>query len=204
MHTLALLIALAADPAPADSVTARAEAVVLALGRTKYDTAAVDFTPEMQKALPPDKLKTVWESVLDKYGPFQKVLSTRTESRKSFEIAFVTCQFEKDKLDIRLVYSAEKKLGGMQFVPPKPAVEYKSPPYVHAERFKARDVTVGGRHAVAVARHAEHADRRRPVRGRGADSRFRSERPRRVDRPEQAAPRFGRRLGEPRHRRAAL
>jgi hypothetical protein len=138
-----MIAALAADPAPADSFTARAETVVLALAGKKYDAAAADFTPEMQKALPPDKFKAVWESVLDKYGPFQKVLGTRTESRKEYQIVYVACQFEKDKLDVRLVYSADKKLGGLQFVPPKSAVEYKSPPYVHAERFKAREVTVG-------------------------------------------------------------
>src|SRR5439155_1059070 len=65
------------------------------------------------------------------------------ETRGQNEIVFVTCQFEKDKLDVRLVYTAEKKLGGLQFVPPKPAVEYKSPAYVHADKFKSRDSTVG-------------------------------------------------------------
>jgi dienelactone hydrolase len=142
MNALCLILALAADPAPADTVTARGESVVLALAGKKYDTAAADFTPEMQKALPPDKLKSVWESVLDRFGPFEKVVGTRSESHKPHEIVFVTCQFERGKLDVRLVYS-EKKLGGLQFVPPKPAVEYKSPPYVHADRFKAREVTVG-------------------------------------------------------------
>ena len=97
----------------------------------------------MQKALPPDKLKSVWESVTGRYGPFQKVLATRTESRGKYEFVYVTCQFEKDKLDVRLVYSADKKLGGLQFVPAKPPVDYKSPAYVHADTFKARDVVVG-------------------------------------------------------------
>jgi len=144
MTTIALVIAvLAADPTPADTLTARGEAAVTALSQKKYDTAAADFTPEMQKALPPDKLKTVWESVLGQFGPFQKVLGTRTESRGKFEFVYVTCQFEKDKLDVRLVYSADKKLGGLQFVPAKSAIEYKSPGYVHADKFKSKDVTVG-------------------------------------------------------------
>ncbi|HEY1376930.1 MAG TPA: alpha/beta fold hydrolase [Gemmataceae bacterium] len=141
-HTLTLLIALAAaDPAP--TTAARGEAVVTALSQKTFDAAAADFTPEMQKALPPDKLKTVWPSVLGQFGPSQKELGTRTQTRDKDEIVFVSCQFEKGPLDVRLVYSADKKLGGMQFVPPKPAVEYKSPAYVHADRFKARDVTVG-------------------------------------------------------------
>jgi dienelactone hydrolase len=73
----------------------------------------------------------------------QKTLGTRTETHGKYEIVFVTCQFEKDKIDIRLPYSAEKKLSGLQFLPSKPPVEYKSPAYVHADRFKARDVIIG-------------------------------------------------------------
>ncbi len=144
MHTLTFLIAFtAAEPAPADTVITRGEAVVTALNQKKYTAAATDFTPEMQKALPPDKLKSIWESVLTQYGPFQKTLGSRSETRGKYEVVYVACQFEKDKLDIRLVYSAEKKLGGLQFVPPKPAVDYKSPSYVYADKFKSRDVTVG-------------------------------------------------------------
>jgi dienelactone hydrolase len=142
MYALAVLLTLAADPAP---TAARGEAVVAALRDRKFDVAAADFTPEMQKALPTDKLKTVWESVTGQFGAFQKINSSRTETREKYEIVYVSCQFEKGPLDVRLVYSTDKdrKLGGLQFVPPKPAVEYKSPPYVHAHTFKARDVTVG-------------------------------------------------------------
>jgi uncharacterized protein len=144
MYSLTFLITLlAADPTPPDTFTTRAKAFATALTQKKYDAASADFTPEMQKALPLDKLKSVWESVLGQYGPFQKTLGSRTETRGQYQIVYVTCQFEKDKLDMRLVYSADKKLGGLQFVPSKPPVDYKSPPYVHADRFKARDVTVG-------------------------------------------------------------
>src|SRR4051794_41943126 len=97
----------------------------------------------MRDALPPAKLKTVWENVTATFGPFQKILDTRTETRGQIEFVYVSCQFEKGPLDVRLVYSADKKLGGLQFLPPKPAVAYKSPGYVHADKFKARDVTVG-------------------------------------------------------------
>jgi dienelactone hydrolase len=144
MHTITLLcLLIAADPTP--SPTARGEAVVAALRDKKFDAASADFTPEMQKALPPDKLKTVWESVTGQFGAFQKTLGSRVETRDKYEIVYVSCQFEKGPLDVRLVYSADKdgKLGGLQFVPPKPAVEYKSPAYVHAEAFRTRDVTVG-------------------------------------------------------------
>src|SRR4051794_31429071 len=142
MNTVALICLLAAaDPTP--PLTARGEAVVAALRDQKFAAAAADFTPEMQTALPPDKLTPAWQAVPDRFGPFQKVLGSRTESREKYEIVYVACQFEKGPLDVRLVYTADKKLGGLQFLPPKPAVAYKSPGYVHADKFKARDVTVG-------------------------------------------------------------
>jgi dienelactone hydrolase len=142
MMILTMLLALAADPAP--TLTDRGEAVVAALRDKKFDVAATDFTPEMQKALPPDKLKGVWDSVTTRFGPLQKVVGSRVETHDKFEFVYVSCQFEKGPLDIRLVYSsADKKLGGLQFVPPKPAIEYKSPAYVDASRFKAREMTVG-------------------------------------------------------------
>jgi dienelactone hydrolase len=142
MLTIAL-VSLIAGADAADPLVTRGEAVVQALADKKFAAAAVDFTPEMQKALTGDKLKTIWESVLDRYGPFRKITGSRTEARGPYEFVYVTCQFEKDKLDVRLVYSKDKKLGGLQFVPPKPPVEYKSPGYVHADKFKSSQVVVG-------------------------------------------------------------
>jgi dienelactone hydrolase len=143
--TLSLvLVLLAADPAPPDSVTARGEVVVSAMAQKKFDAALADATKELRDAVSPDKLKAIWDSsVLDQYGAFQKIAGTRTEKKDKYDIVFVTGQFEKGQLDVRLVYTPEKKLGGLQFVPPKPAVEYKSPPYVHVDKFKANEVVVG-------------------------------------------------------------
>lgn len=134
---------LVADPAPADVNVACAEAVVTALNEKKYDAASADFTDEMKKVLSPDKLKTTWESVIGHFGAFQKMTGSRTETRDKFHIVYVTCQFEKGPLDIRLVYSTDKKLGGLQFVPTRRATDYKSPSYVHPDKLKSREVTIG-------------------------------------------------------------
>jgi dienelactone hydrolase len=143
--TLSLaLVLLAADPAPPGSIAARGEVVVSAMAQKKFDAALADATKELRDAVSPDKLKAIWDSsVLDQYGAFQKIAGTRTEKKDKYDIVFVTGQFEKGQLDVRLVYTPEKKLGGLQFVPPKPAVEYKSPPYVNADKFKSSDVVVG-------------------------------------------------------------
>src|SRR5205085_2919124 len=125
MHTLTLLCLLAAaDQPPGDPVT-RATAFVAALSRGEFAAAVADFDDAMQKALPADKLKTAWESVTQRYGPYQKQTRTRTETKGKLEIVFVTCQFEKMLLDVRVLFDAEKKIGGLQFLPP--ATDYQWP-----------------------------------------------------------------------------
>src|SRR5581483_1059799 len=126
MLPLTLLCALAADPAPADPA-ARAQAFVAALSRGDFATAAADFDATMQKVLPADKLKTTWEAVTKQFGPFQKSTDTRTETKGQLQLVYVTCQFEKGPLDVRVVFNAEKHVSGLQFLPPKPAVEYQWP-----------------------------------------------------------------------------
>ena len=44
-------------------------------------TLAKDFDPAMQKALPADKMQSLWETVTKQAGPFGKTLGTRTEKR---------------------------------------------------------------------------------------------------------------------------
>lgn len=136
-----LLCMCAADPAPEDHV-GRAIAFVESLQRGDFAGAMAPFDEAMQKALPVEKLKEAWEGLTKRAGPFKSIVGTRTEKRGQFETVFVTCEFEKSKVDIRLVFSAEHKIGGMRFEPSKPPVEYRAPDYVEAKAFREKDVTL--------------------------------------------------------------
>jgi dienelactone hydrolase len=143
MHTFALLSLLAAaDPAPADPAT-RAGAFVTTLSRGDFAAAVADFDDTMRKVLPAEKLKSVWESVTGQFGAYQKQTGTRTETKGRLQIAFVTCQFEKRPLDVRVVFNGENKVSGLQFLPSRPAVEYKWPAYVQPDKFRETEVVVG-------------------------------------------------------------
>jgi dienelactone hydrolase len=142
MHSLVLLVALAADPTPDDPAT-RAGALVTTLSRGEFAAAIADFDETMRKVLPAERLKAVWESVTKQFGPYQKQLGTRTETKDKLQVVFVTCQFEKRPLDVRVVFNAENRVSGLQFLPSKPAVEYKSPAYVQKDKFTEKDVLVG-------------------------------------------------------------
>src|SRR5581483_6424694 len=142
MLPLTLVCALAAaDPKPADPA-ARAQALVTALSRGDIPAAVADFDAAMQKAMPADRLKTLWDAVNKQVGPFQKVLSLTSEPHGKFELVLVTCQFEKAALTVRVAVSTDGKVSGLGFQPAK-APEYKAPAYVKAGSFRTTEVTVG-------------------------------------------------------------
>jgi dienelactone hydrolase len=116
-----------------------------------YAAAAADFDAKMAAALPADKLKATWESVLAQIGPFQEMLPARVESQGSFLTVITPLRFEKMSLDASVtVDPATGKVGGLFFAPGKPAgptptpIVYAPPPYAFPDRFEEREVTVGG------------------------------------------------------------
>jgi hypothetical protein len=58
-------------------------------------------------------------------------------------VVFVTCEFEKVTLDVRVVFDKEKRIGGFQFVPSLPPAKYEPPAYADPARFVEREVEVG-------------------------------------------------------------
>src|SRR5947199_2304425 len=139
MLTLALALSLAADP-PADA-TAKAEAFIAALAKGDFAAAGKDFDPAMQKALPGDKLQSLWKTLTQQAGPFSKMLGTRVEKQGVHEIVYVTCEFARAKLDARVAFDAKKRIGGLGLVPA--AAPYHPPAYVRPDTFRESEVKVG-------------------------------------------------------------
>src|SRR5436190_6853925 len=140
MNLLTMFCLVVAGQTIADP-TARATTFVTALSRREFSTAVADFDETMRNVLPADKLKAAWENVETQFGQYQKQTGTRIETRDKLQIVFVTCQFENRLLDVRVVYSAEMKIAGLQFVPP--ATEYKWPDYVQPDKFRDTEVVIG-------------------------------------------------------------
>jgi dienelactone hydrolase len=123
---------------------ARAKAMIEALFKEEFDKAGKDFDEAMKKALPPEKLKDIPAKYRPAVGAFRKLLGTRTQKIKQYDIVFVTCEFEKVKLVARVVFDKDGKITGLFF---RPADEkdytYKAPPYARADSFREREVIVG-------------------------------------------------------------
>lgn len=108
-----------------------------------FESAVGNFDLTMSRLSPPKKLKEVWELVIGQVGPFKKQSGIRMETVPNYDIVFVTCVFEKQTLDIKVVFDKDKKIAGQFFVPTQPQAVYKIPPYVSLDSFKERDVVVG-------------------------------------------------------------
>lgn len=141
MPTIFLAILLAIDT-PANDHVAAAKSFIEAMNRADYAAAFAPFDATMQKAMPIEKLKETWEAVNNQVGPFKQFVGSRSEPRSGFDRIFVTCEFEKAKLDVRVVFDKDHKIAGLGFQPAKPPVEYKSPEYVDPKSFSESEVTL--------------------------------------------------------------
>lgn len=85
----------------------------------KFEKATKDYDEAMKKAMPADKLDETWKKVLSQVGSFKKQTAYRTVKIKEYDAVLVTCEFENQTLDIRVVYNSKKQVSGLQFLPSK-------------------------------------------------------------------------------------
>ena len=128
---------------PEDDLIVKARAFLKALEKGDFEGAAKDFDETMMKVSGPEKLAEFWKQVPEKLGSFKMQTAARRDQFGGYEVALVTCEFEKVTLDARVVFDKDKKIAGFQFVPPLPPAKYEPPPYADPAKFEEREVTVG-------------------------------------------------------------
>jgi dienelactone hydrolase len=123
--------------------TATATALVDALAKGDYAAAGKNFDKAMEKALPTEKRRDVWESLVKQIGAFKKRTGTRVEKAGKYDVVVVTCQFEKAALGARIVFNADKQVTGLFFKPAAVAYDFKPPAYARPDSFREENVVVG-------------------------------------------------------------
>ncbi len=135
----------AAETPPVADLQTKAKALVRELEKEDYRAAAQDFDEVMVKALPGDRLEMIWKDLQKKAGVFREMRGTRSEKVQGYDVVFVTCRFDKADLDVKVVFNSKKKVTGLFFVPPKPAVPPKTPPYAKPDaQVESEAVVVSG------------------------------------------------------------
>ena len=183
------------DQPKIENLVKSAKDFVSDLAKQDYEKASRDFDKTMQEKAPPEKLKSIWNEITSKLGAVKKQSGTRTEKLGTYQIVFVTCEFEKATLDIRVNYDKDGKLAGFSIVPTKAAYEFKAPTYANKESFVETEIVLGdGR--LAASGNLDYAQGYRPVSWRRPGAWLGAQRSRRDDRSEQSIsrPRLGTRI----------
>ncbi|MCX6581498.1 MAG: alpha/beta fold hydrolase [Candidatus Aminicenantes bacterium] len=124
------------------ALVAKARYLVGALSANNFKGAIRDFDAAMLKVAGPEKMAEAWKMVTGKLGAFKKQGDARKEQQAPYDIVFITCEFEKEMLDIRVTFDKEKHIAGFHFVPTQLG-SYQPPAYSSPGLFEEKDVIVG-------------------------------------------------------------
>jgi uncharacterized protein len=126
---------------------ARARQFVDLAAKGDFTAAQAMFDATLGARLSAAALEQSWGQVQRGAGAFKSAGAARIESSPSQDVVFLTCEFEKARLDLRLPMDKAGRIGGMGV---SLHVEYTPPDYVNPGSFHEKEVMVG---ASATALH---------------------------------------------------
>jgi dienelactone hydrolase len=132
----------ATTPAVADPAE-KARVVVRWMSGGDFASVRKEYSEELARALPGDKLEMHWRDLVQRYGPFREMRRERQEKRAGHDVIIVTCHFDKGDVDVRMAFDGRRRLDGILFQQSRPAAEPKAPPYARPDSYTESEVTVG-------------------------------------------------------------
>lgn len=91
--------------------------LVESLAEKDFYHAVKDFSNILKISLPPQKLEQAWGKTTEGIGSFRKLSTVREGKVLQYDVIFVKCEFEKEDVDVQVVFDAEKKVIGLYFFP---------------------------------------------------------------------------------------
>jgi dienelactone hydrolase len=143
LATVGLIVPFRAYSGSSDT-RASGEQFVDLLAKGDFAGAVARYDQTMRAALPEPKLREAWQSVEAQAGGFRKRLQTRLLKIESYDVALVTCEFERAKLETKVVFNAQGEVSGLFFLPSTAGTESAGlPSYVRTNAFREKDFVVG-------------------------------------------------------------
>lgn len=124
------------------NIEAVARNLVQQLAARQFDRVEARFDQKMSRALPQAKLAAVWDGLTGQAGKFHSISAVSRQDHGGFRIVVVTCQFEKAKLDARVVFDAEGKVSGLFFAPAASNTNWTPPSYAKPTSFRKQAITL--------------------------------------------------------------
>ena len=133
-----------AEPPSAAELQQKAAEFLQLLSNQEYGAAVEQFDNTMRDALPEEKLKETWESMIATLGELESLGDSRVYQEAGYQIVLQTCDFEQGKLDAKVVFDNKGHIAGLWFLPPSSGAESYTPPdYVREDTFAEIEVTFG-------------------------------------------------------------
>lgn len=82
-----------------------------------FEAAAGHFDSTMSSAMPPSQLQGMWNAIAQQGGALKAHSLNRETKENGADTVFVTCEFEKLKFDLKVVFDSSDKVSGLWMVP---------------------------------------------------------------------------------------
>src|SRR5579859_6840958 len=105
---------------------ARAAVFVDELAHGRWEHPQTAFDSALSAAMPSAKLQALWQTLESTGGPFRRVDGTRLQSKDDFQVALVTCQFDRLRKVLRVVFDRENRVAGLFYGPVPEEIEAKT------------------------------------------------------------------------------
>ena len=130
---------------PSDTLKGVAQNFIDLLASGQFAQATNNFDSQMEQAVPPDKLVEMWQGLVQQLGAYQSQTGARQTAEAGYNIVYVTVQFDKGKLDFKVVFDPQGQISGFWLAPAGSGApqEYQPPSYVDQNAFSEQEVTVG-------------------------------------------------------------
>ncbi len=94
-----------------------ARSFISSLAGGDYEGCTGYFNTKMGRAMKAGKLEKVWRDLQAQVGSYVGETSIREEVVDGYDVVFVTSEFEKDSLIIRVVFDEDRRVAGLWFDP---------------------------------------------------------------------------------------
>lgn len=129
-----------AQPAANGELDAKAREFVQLVLDEKFDQLPPLMDETMNNAMTADRWKQLASGLERQLGTLNRIEGARRADAAGYRIVFVRAEFEKSKIEFRVVYNQDDLVSGFFM---QPAAEWKPPAYADPAKFTEEEVTVG-------------------------------------------------------------
>jgi len=139
-----LVLPISAQQADSDAaVAATGRQVVQQLAAGQFDRVEQRYDAQMAPTLPPGRLAAAWAGVLEQMGSFDAIAGVKTNHVGMYDVAVLTCKFERGVIDTQIAFGPDGKIVGLYFRPhQEPPPTWVAPDYAKPDSFSEQPLTL--------------------------------------------------------------